>query len=53
MDVELKTGGMARMLVGRGAANQGTGFRNQVSVNSQEESLTGKSSGVRGVFDRA
>jgi hypothetical protein len=35
------------------AANQGTGFRNQVSVNSQEESLTGKSSGVRGVSDRA
>jgi len=39
MDVELKTGGMARMPVGHDENTKrqirGAGFRNQVSVNSQ------------------
>lgn len=43
----------SRTRYGHEAANQGTGFRNQVSVNSQKETPAGKSSGVRIVSDRA
>ena len=43
----------SRIRYGHEAANHVTGFRNQVSVDSQAESPTGKSSGVRIVSDRA
>ncbi len=43
----------SRTRYGHEAANQGTGFRNQVSVNSQEESPTRKPNGVRIVSDPA
>ena len=43
----------SRIRYGHEAANHVSGFRNQVSVNSQAESPTGKPSGVRIVSDRA